>query len=79
MEPYKILIIEDDSVIAEQLETLLQGNGYITASVNDFSKTLDIFKAEKPHLVLLDIKLPNTNGFTICSQIRSLSTLPIFL
>ena len=37
----------------------------------------DIFKAEKPHLVLLDIKLPNESGFSICSQIRSDSNVPI--
>ena len=70
MKPYKILIIEDDPVIQSELETLLRGNGYTAVSVKNFSKVDDIFKAEKPHLVLLDIKLPNESGFSICSQIR---------
>lgn len=77
MKTYKILIIEDDPVIQGELETLLRGNGYTTVSVKNFSKVSDIFKAEKPHLVLLDIKLPNENGFSICSQIRSISNVPI--
>lgn len=77
MKRYKILIIEDDPVIQSELETLLRGNGYITVSVKDFSKVNDTFKAEEPHLVLLDIKLPNESGFSICSQIRSSSNVPI--
>ena len=77
MKPYNILIIEDDPVIQSELETLLRGNGYTAVSVKNFSKVDDFFKAEKPHLVLLDIKLPNESGFSICSQIRSDSNVPI--
>ena len=77
MKPYKILIIEDDPVIQSELEILLRGNGYTAVSVKDFSKVNDTFRAEDPHLVLLDIKLPNESGFSICSQIRSNSNVPI--
>ena len=64
MKPYKILIIEDDPVIQGEMETLLRGNGYTAVSVKDFSKVTDTFKAEEPHLILLDIKLPNESGFS---------------
>lgn len=77
MNPYKILIIEDDPIIQNELEILLRGNGYDSVSVKDFSKIKDIFEAEEPHLILLDIKLPNENGFSICSKIRSISNIPI--
>ncbi len=77
MNPYKILIIEDDAKIRDELQILLQANGYITAFVEDFSNVKDIFHAEQPHLVLLDIKLPNASGFSICSQIHSISNVPI--
>ena len=73
----KILIIEDDHVIRTELATLLDGNGYETSAVTDFSATTQTVKSVQPHLILLDIKLPQTNGFILCSQIRSFSNVPI--
>lgn len=73
----KILIIEDDPVIQTELITLLDGNGYETSAVADFSATIQTVKFVQPHLILLDIKLPQTNGFSLCSQIRSFSDVPI--
>lgn len=77
MKPYKILIVEDDPVIRKELETLLRGNGYTVVSAKDFSKVTDTFQEETPHLVLLDIKLPHESGFSICSQLRGSSKVPI--
>lgn len=73
----KILIIEDDYTIQEQLKTLLTGNGYKVDTVTDFSRVIEQFRIFAPHLVLLDIKLPGNSGFEICSQIRSFSDIPI--
>lgn len=73
----KILIIEDDSVIQTELITLLDGNGYKASAVTDFSAAIQTVKSVQPHLILLDIKLPQTNGFTLCSQVRSFSNVPI--
>lgn len=73
----KIFIVEDDFTIQTQLKTLLSGNGYEVEAVTDFAGIIEQFKAFAPHLVLLDIKLPGNNGFEICSQIRSLSDIPI--
>ena len=58
----KILIIEDDPLIRNELKTLLQSNGYEAAAPEDFSDVIDRIKAEQPHLILLDIKLPGTSG-----------------
>ena len=77
MKPYKIVIIEDDFIIQSELRTLLVGNGYNVFIVTDFSKTIQQIKENAPHLILLDIKLPQENGFTLCSQIRSFSNVPI--
>lgn len=73
----KILIVEDDVTIQTQLKTLLTGNGYEVAAVTDFSQTIGQVNAFAPHLILLDIQLPGTNGFELCSQIRSFSDMPI--
>lgn len=72
-----ILIIEDDFTIQTQLITLFSANGYEVTAVTDFSKTMDQVKAAAPHLILLDIRLPGTSGFEICSQIRTFSDVPI--
>lgn len=77
MKQYKIMIIEDDPVIQGELQTLLAGNGYITAGVKDFSDVAALVKEEEPHLILLDIKLPGESGLRLCSEIRTFSAVPI--
>lgn len=73
----KILIIEDDPIIRAELKTLLEGNGYGISAPADFSDVLGEVKAFGPHLILLDIKLPQTSGFTLCAQIRGISNAPV--
>ncbi len=73
----KILVIEDDPTIQTQLKNLLSYNGYEVEAVTDLSKVMEQLKAFAPHLILLDIKLPGTSGFEICSQIRTFSQIPI--
>lgn len=74
---HRILIIEDDSVIQTQLRNLLAGNGYEVETVNDFPVAMEQVECFDPHLILLDIKLPGNDGFTVCSQIRTFSNVPI--
>ena len=73
----KILIVEDDFTIQAQLKTLLSGNGYEVFTVTNFSQIMEQIQEFAPHLVLLDIKLPENNGFEICAQIRTFSDMPI--
>ena len=77
MTKYKIMIVEDDPVIRGELQTLLEGNGYLTVGIQDFSAVIEQIKQEAPHLILLDIKLPGESGFTLCSKIRAFSMVPI--
>ena len=73
----KILIIEDDTDIAEILAKELSVWGYDTVCVKDFNNVLEEFNAEQPKLVLMDIVLPYFNGFYWCQKIREISKTPI--
>ena len=77
LEKYKILIIEDDPIIQTELQVLLNGNGYEASAVTDFTSVMQAVKNTHPYLILLDIKLPQESGYSICSQIRSFSNVPI--
>lgn len=76
-QKHRILIIEDDTVIQEQLRNLLAGNGYEAGAISDFPVTMEQVESFQPHLILLDIKLPGKDGFSVCSQIRAISNVPI--
>ena len=73
----RILIIEDDFLIRNELRTLLVSNGYEVSAPEEFSEIVQQVKLEQPCLILLDIKLPYSNGFSLCSQIRTFSNVPI--
>lgn len=74
---YKILIVEDDMVIAKTIKTHLESWGYEVEYITDFQNVMSHFVSYDPQLVLLDISLPFVNGFTLCNEIRKLSKVPI--
>lgn len=74
---YKILIVEDDFIIADSVSLHLQKWGFQTKYIEDFINVLDAFNEFAPDLVLMDINLPYFNGFHWCSEIRKVSTTPI--
>ncbi len=74
---YKILIIEDDRVIAEEISKGLMKWGYHTEKITDFSDIINQFIDFSPHLVLMDISLPFYNGYHWCQEIRKISKAPV--
>ncbi len=74
---HKIMIIEDDLVIAKGLQSHLGQWGYQVDYVTDFKAVLTTFSELDPQLVLLDISLPFFNGYHWCREIRELSKVPI--
>ena len=73
----RILIVEDDRVIAQALASHLGKWNYETKCVDDFKNIVDEFRRYDPQLVLLDIMLPFFNGFHWCQEIRKVSEVPI--
>ena len=74
---YKILIVEDDMVIASSAKDYLRTWGMETSVVKDFEKVMENFIAFDPQLVLMDITLPFFNGYHWCQEIRKISKVPI--
>lgn len=77
MTGYKLLIVEDDAVIAGEMKTYLEKWGYEVSCAGDFRDVLSEFASCRPQLVLMDIGLPFFNGYYWCAQIRQISQVPI--
>lgn len=67
----RILIVEDERAVARGLEYALQREGYTVLWAENGQRGLDLARAETPHLVLLDIRLPDINGFDVCRRLRA--------
>ncbi|WP_394926768.1 response regulator transcription factor [uncultured Robinsoniella sp.] len=74
---YKILIVEDDMIIASSVKDYLRTWGMETEVITDFEKVIENFIAFDPQLVLMDITLPFFNGYHWCQEIRKISKVPI--
>lgn len=78
----KILVVDDDKLVTDLLEKLLKSEGYQVVTTNDSSKALEIANAETPDLVLLDLMMPQPDGFRVCRMIREVpefKRLPIII
>ncbi|OUN38331.1 response regulator transcription factor [Massilimicrobiota sp. An80] len=73
----KIMIVEDDEVIALAIQKHLETWNYEVEVVDDFEHVLDLYLQKQPELILLDISLPFYNGYHWCEQIRKVSSVPI--
>ncbi len=76
---YDVLIVEDDVTIRQELKVLLEKYGYSVAMAEDFGDVVSFVLGRNPHLVLLDINLPQYDGFYVCREIRRRSTIPIIV
>ncbi len=74
---YRILIVEDDPVIAGQLLRHIRSWGLEAEKVEDFRHVLEEFRRLQPHLVVMDISLPFFNGYHWCQEIRRESKVPV--
>lgn len=74
---YKILLVEDDSTISEEIKSYLIKWGYEVEQIKDFSDVMGQFTRFSPHLVLMDIGLPFYNGYYWCGEIRKVSQVPV--
>ena len=75
----KILIVDDDNNIAELISLYLTKECYDTKIVNDGEEAVREFHSFQPNLILLDLMLPGTDGFSICRALRAQKDIPILM
>jgi CheY-like chemotaxis protein len=68
-KPYRILIVDDDEDMVDVLSIRLNRQGFKMLSANSGKRGLEIARSEHPALVLLDLRLPDVDGFTVCQQL----------
>ena len=75
----KILIIEDEKIIRNELKSLLENSGYEVLIIEEFDNVKENIKNMKFDLILMDINLPNKNGEILLKEIRKESNVPIIM
>jgi two-component system, OmpR family, catabolic regulation response regulator CreB len=75
--PHHILLLEDEPAIADTLLYALRGEGFEVTHVRLVSDALVAFRSQAPDLAILDVGVPDGNGFDVCRAIRKTSELPI--
>ncbi len=67
----EILLVEDEPAIREGLAVLLESEGYVVRAAENGARALELFRARRPALVLLDVMMPRKNGYVVCEEIRA--------
>jgi len=75
----RILVVEDEAPIAEIVRFSLEREGYSAIVAEDGLRALELFHEQQPDLILLDVMLPEMDGFTVCREIRIHSGVPIIM
>ncbi len=73
----KILIVEDDTLLLNTLKFDLESEGFEIITANSYDKGLNIIENNVFDLTILDINLPDGDGFKLCKEIKSFSNTPV--
>ena len=79
MSAERVLVVEDEEAFVDALTVSLSREGFEVLVARDGAEALEMFRAEEPDLILLDIMLPRLSGIDVCREIRSTSRVPIIM
>jgi DNA-binding response OmpR family regulator len=74
-----VLVVDDDRKIVQLVRTYLERDGHRVVDANDGRQALTVFEAEAPDLVVLDLMLPELDGYEVCRRIRAVNDTPILM
>ncbi len=72
-----IAVVEDEKMVAKELSSMLEKEGYEVHCIDDFSEVTETVLELRPDLLLLDINLPGISGFQICREVKNKSSIPV--
>ena len=75
----RILVVDDEKIIAKGLKFALEKEGFEVSVANDGAEAIRLFQDENPDLIVLDLMLPEVDGFEVCRRIRKKSDIPIIM
>ena len=75
----KILVIDDDAAITELMSMLLKTFGFEVLTTNIGEEGIRIAREANPNVILLDLMMPDLDGWQVCKEIRKTSTVPILI
>ena len=75
----KLLVIDEDSAVTDLLSLLLKSNGFEVAATNNSTEGLGIIRDISPDVVILDLMMPEMDGWQICKAVREFSQVPIII
>src|SRR4030065_430090 len=75
----KVLVIDDDIAITELMGMLLKTHGFEAITTNSGAEGIRLAEEKKPHIILLDLMMPDVDGWQVCKAIRSFTTSPILV
>ena len=75
----KVLIADDDSNISELIKVYFEKDGFETVTARNGKEAVELFKSEAPSIVILDVMMPEMDGWQVCREIRRVSNIPIIM
>lgn len=79
MTATRIMVVDDDSNICELLRLYLEKEGYEAVIAENGARALKLFESEQPDLILLDVMMPELDGWQVCRELRKQSEVPIIM
>jgi two-component system KDP operon response regulator KdpE len=75
----KLLVIDDDSAVTDLLSLLLRSHGFEVGATNNSTEGLSMIRDDSPDVVILDLMMPDMDGWQICKAVREFSQVPIII
>ena len=75
----KILVIDDDTAVTDLLSVLLRSQGFDVTATNSSSDGLSLIRESEPDMIILDLMMPEIDGWEVCRSVRTFSQVPIIV